>query len=38
MFIRQGRYSYGNIVYNLDGQYIRQGRYSYGNIIYNIER
>ena len=38
MYIRQGRYSYGDIIYNFDGQYIRQGRYSYGSVIYNIER
>ena len=38
MYIRQGRYSFGSVIYNFDGQYIRQGRYSYGSVIYNIER
>ena len=38
MYIRQGRYSYGSVIYNFDGQYIRQGRYSFGSVIYNIER
>ena len=35
--IRHGQYSWGDIMYNFDGQYIRQGQYSWGDIVYNID-
>jgi len=35
--IRRGRYSSGDVVYNIDGNFIRAGRYSSGDVIFNID-
>ena len=34
--IRRGKFSSGDVVYNIDGNYIRRGRLSSGDVVYNI--
>lgn len=36
-YIRKGRSSYGDVVFNIDGNYIREGRSSYGDVVFYID-
>ena len=35
--VRQGKSSYGTVLYNYDGQYLRQGKSSYGTVLFNVD-
>ena len=35
--IREGKSSYGTVLYNFDGKYLRQGKSSYGTVLYNFD-
>ena len=36
-FIRVGRFSTGDVRFNIEGKNIRAGRFSTGDIVYNID-
>ena len=37
MYIRQGRWNTGDVIYNIDGKYIRRGRWNTGDVVFNID-